>query len=263
MKGCRMPMRRHSTVETEFQKIEVWKSELSCEFRVSGAVHAWWHRDRYLTGLAWDNLAAACLLRSDGPPKSVLMLGLAGGTTLRILRQLLPKCRFTAVDIDRKVVEVAREHMHLDEIGMKVHFADAYRWASGRKERYDVIIDDCYLAGAEDVYRPEKKPGRGIDVLTELLAPGGLFLTNLVTGSGHRRVQSRTRAAFKRAFAEVRSVVTPDSYNETLVGGSKVLTGSRLREWQARFSRKKDLDYWRRLQVRAVQLRKATDSPAD
>ena len=256
-------MRRQSTVETDFQKIEVWKSEASCEFRVAGAVHAWWHRDRYLTGLAWDNLASACLLRPDGPPKSVLMLGLAGGTAMRILRQLLPKCKFTAVDIDRKVVDVAREHMALDEIGMKIHFADAYQWAGGRKERFDVIIDDCYLAGEEDVYRPEKTPGRGIDILTELLAPGGLFLTNLVTGAGHRRVQSRTRAAFKRSFPEVRSVTTPDSYNETLVGGDKVLTGSRLREWEGRFSKKKDLELWRRLQVRAVKLRKASGTPAE
>jgi spermidine synthase len=250
-----MPMRRHSTVETDYQKIEVWKSETSCEFRVSGAVHAWWHRDRFLTGLAWDNLAAACLLRPQGPPKSVLMLGLAGGTAMRILRQLLPDCRFTAVDIDQKVVEVAREHMHLDEIGMKVHLADAYQWAAGRKERYDVIIDDCYLAGEEDVFRPERKPGRGIDILTELLAPDGLFLTNLVTGSGHRRVQSRTRAAFKRTFDEVRSVTTQDSYNETLVGGSAVLLGSSLREWEDRFQRKKDLELWRRLKVRGLKVR--------
>lgn len=249
-----MSLSRKAIVETSYQQIEVWRSSAECEFRVSGAVHAWWHRDRFLTGLAWDNLAAACLLRPAGPPKSVLMLGLAGGTTLRILRQLLPKCRFTAVDIDREVVEVAREHMHLDEIGMKVHFADAYQWANGRSERYDVIIDDCYLAGEEDVYRPEKKPGRGIDILTQLLAPGGIFLTNLVTGSGHRRVQSRTRAAFKRSFDEVRSVTTPDSYNETLVGGNEVLTGTSLREWEDRFSKKKDLELWRRLHVRALQL---------
>lgn len=260
MKSCLMPMRRHSTVETDFQKVEVWKAEHTCEFRVSGAVHAWWHAERFLTGLAWDNLAAASLLRPAGPPKSVLMLGLAGGTALRILRQLLPDSRFTAVDIDRKLVDVAREHMELDEIGMKMVFADAYQWAVGRKERYDVIIDDCYLAGEEDVYRPEKKPSRGVDLLAGLLAPGGLFLTNLVTGAGHRRVQSRTRAAFKRSFAEVRTVTTPDSQNETLVGGDKVMTGTRWRDWEVRFSQRKDLEFWRRLQVRALQVSKASST---
>lgn len=249
-----MSMRRHSTVGTGFQRLEVWKSAASCEFRVAGAVHAWWHRDRLLTGLAWDNLAAGCLLAPKGPPRSVLMLGLAGGTTLRILRRLLPDCRFTAVDIDAEVVELAREHMRLDEIGVTVHLADAYRWAEGREERYDAIIDDCYLAGEDDVFRPEKKPDRGIGTFEHLIAPGGLFLTNLVTGSGHRRVQSRTRAAFRRAFGQVRSVTTPDSYNETLVGGAEVLTGSRLRDWEPCFPEKKDLEFWRRLSVRALQV---------
>lgn len=247
-----MPFRRHAIVETPFQKIEVWKSEAGCEFRVAGAVHAWWHRDRFLTGLAWDNLAAATLLRPAGPPESLLMLGLAGGTTLRILRHLLPDCRFTAVDIDPLVVQTARDHMHLDDCAAEIHFADAYQWAAGRRERFDVIIDDCYLAGTDDVFRPEKEPARGIGMLCELLAPDGLFLTNLVTGAGHRRVQSRTRAAFKRAFPEVRSVTTPDSLNETLVGGTAVLAGGALDPWLDKFAARKDRDFWKRLRVRSL-----------
>ncbi|MEM9237322.1 MAG: methyltransferase domain-containing protein [Verrucomicrobiota bacterium] len=249
-----MSLRRKATIQTDFQRIEVWSSSSECEFRVAGAVHAWWHRDRYLTGLAWDNLAAACLLRPDGPPKELLMLGLAVGTAMRILRHLLPDCEFTAVDIDREVVELARKYMRLDEIGMKVHFADAYEWAAGCRERFDVIIDDCYLAGEDDVFRPERRPGRGIDALKRLLNPGGLFLTNLVTGAGHRRLQSRTRAAFKRSFDEVRSVTTADSMNETLVGGDAVLSARVLRQWEPELSSRKDLELWRRVQVRALKV---------
>ncbi|MGE9269512.1 MAG: hypothetical protein ACQKBU_01805, partial [Verrucomicrobiales bacterium] len=88
-----MALRLVQRATTDFQQVEVWTSQSSCEFRVVEAVHAWWHRDRFLTGLAWDNLTAASLLRPDGPPKSLLMLGLAGGTTLRALRHLLPDCR--------------------------------------------------------------------------------------------------------------------------------------------------------------------------
>lgn len=247
-------MRRREIVETPFQRIEVWESDTCCEFRVAGAVHAWWHRDRFLTGLAWDNLAAGCLLRQAGPPESILMLGLAGGTTLRILRHLLPQCRFVSVDVDEGVVEAARQHMHLDDNGVEVHLADAYEWAKGCRERFDVVIDDCYLAGEEDVFRPERKPERGIEVLKGLLKPGGVFLTNLVTGAGHRRIQSRTRAAFRRAFEEVRSVTTPDSLNETLVGGDVVLSGRVLDEWEACFAKKRDRDLWRRVSVRGLKV---------
>jgi len=247
-----MPLRRHATVETPYQRVEVWKSGSCCEFRVAGAVHAWWHRERFLTGLAWDNLAAGCLLRPAGPPASLLMLGLAGGTTLRILRHLLPGCRFVAVDVDREVVGLAQEHMHLGESGVEVHFDDAYAWAAGCRERFDVVIDDCYLAGEDDVFRPERAPQRGIDVLRERVAPGGLFLTNLVTGAGHRRLQSRTRAAFRRSFGEVRSVTTWESQNETLVGGDEVLGARGLPRWSTCFAARKDRDYWRRIRVRKL-----------
>ena len=248
-----MSIRRLLSTKTDFQQVEVWRSSASCEFRVAGAVHAWWHRERFLTGLAWDNLAAASLLRPEAPPASLLMLGVAGGTTLHTLRHLLPNCQFTAVDIDAAMVELAREHMALDACGAEVHIADAYSWADDCQQRFDVIIDDCYLAGEKDVFRPERKPERGMRALRRLLTPGGLFLTNLVTGAGHRRMQSRTRAAFKRLFKEVRSVTTPDSMNETLVGGKSVLTRSSLDPWSTHFATRKDRELWKRIEVRKIK----------
>lgn len=247
-----MALKRVATETTGFQTLEIWKSTASCEFRVAGATHAWWHRDRFLTGLAWDNLAAAALLRPAGPPRSVLMLGVAGGTTLRTLRHLLPDAEITAVEIDPEILEIAREHMDLDRVGAQIHVADAYEWVRRCKRKFDVIIDDCYLAGADDVFRPERDPGRLIDTLTPAIAPGGLFVMNLVTGSGHRRLQSKTRAAARRAFPELRSVTTPDSMNEALVAGDEVSGPAALRAWGERFPHSRDRDFWSRLRVRAI-----------
>ena len=111
-------MRRTEIVHTRFQSLEIWKSDLASEFRVEGAIHAWHHKTRFLTGLAWDLIAAAALLRKEGPPKSILMLGLAGGTAFRILRKLLPDCEFTAIDIDTEIIALAKKHMHLGELGI-------------------------------------------------------------------------------------------------------------------------------------------------
>ncbi|RYD60152.1 MAG: hypothetical protein EOP83_20100, partial [Verrucomicrobiaceae bacterium] len=66
-----MPLRCHAIVDTAYQQVQIWKSERQCEFRVAGAIHAWWHERRFLTGLAWDNIAAAALLRPGGPPRSI------------------------------------------------------------------------------------------------------------------------------------------------------------------------------------------------
>jgi spermidine synthase len=243
-------MRKAATCETSFQKLEVWTSENEVEFRVEGAVHAWRHDKRYLSGLAWDNIAAACLLRPDGPPESVLMLGLAGGTSLRILRRLLPECRFTAVEIDAQIVDLAREWTHLDEIGVEVVVADAYQWLRRNRRRFDAVIDDIYLAGADDVFRPVAWEARHLDSLQKAVAPGGLLAANLVTGVGHRTMQMRFRRLFRDRFPVVRSVTTPASLNETLVGGQEVSSGRCLSKW--RFPNATDRRRWNKIKVRKL-----------
>jgi spermidine synthase len=247
-----MPLRCHAVVDTAFQQVQIWKSERQCEFRVAGAIHAWWHEKRFLTGLAWDNLAAAALLRPAGPPGSILMLGLAGGTAMRILRHLLPDCRLVAVDIDSEIVALAELNMRLDDLGIEIHIADAYAWIARCREKFDVVIDDVYLAGRDDVFRPGKSDTRQSSSLKRLLKPGGLLLANLVNGAGHRAVQIRTRAAFREGFPVVRSVTTPASLNETLVGGRDVLPLSALAAWTAKFPETTDRKLWQRLKVRRL-----------
>jgi spermidine synthase len=247
-----MSLRCHAVVDTAYQRVQIWKSDRQCEFRVAGAIHAWWHHRRFLTGLAWDNIAAAALLRPAGPPRSILMLGLAGGTAMRILRHLLPDCRLVAVDIDSEIVALAELNMKLDDLGIEIHFADAYQWIAACREKFDVVIDDVYLAGRSDVFRPGNSDSRQISSLKRLLAPGGLLLANLVNGPGHRTMQIRTRAAFREAFPVVRSVTTPESMNETLVAGRDVLPASAWAEWVRVFPDATDRKLWKRLKVRRL-----------
>lgn len=250
-----MSLRRESMVQTPFQKIEVWKSSRQCEFRVAGAIHAWFHQDRFLTGLAWDNLAAATLLHPSRQPTSILMLGLAGGTSLRILRHLLPQAHLVAVDIDPEIVLLARTHMHLDQLKANVHLADAYEWLHSSRETFDVIIDDLYLAGPTDVFRPHEADSRHLLQLRSHLNPDGIILANLVTGKGHRRSQSTARQAFRSTFPITRSVTTPASLNETLVGGTTLAPSSSLSPWLHAFTHPTDRRHWKSLRVRTLSPR--------
>jgi spermidine synthase len=246
-------MRRASVVRTGHQHLEVWRSDLATEFRVAGAVHAFHHRHRYLTGLVWDMMAAAALLGEKAEPRTLLMLGLAGGTTLRILRRLLPACRFTAVDIDGEIVRLARRHMALDDTGVEVVIGDAYRWLDQNRRTFDVVIDDIYLAGRADVFRPRTMDKRVLSVLGRCVAPGGVLAVNLVTGPGHRAVQSATRRMLRAFFPEVRSVTSPAAMNEILVAGSRVGTTRRLRGREGAFAEPADRRHWRALSVRRLR----------
>jgi len=250
--ASRARLRRIAVVRTAHQDLEIWKSHLATEFRVAGAVHAFHHRRRFLTGLVWDMLAAAALLGTREEPRSVLMLGLAGGTSLRTLRHLLPACRFTAIDIDGEIIRLARRHMALDATGVEVVIGDAYRWLRKNRQTFDVVIDDIYLAGRTDVFRPQAMDRRLLDSLHRCVAPGGVLAVNLVTGHGHRTVQSATRHILREAFADVRTVTSPRAMNEVLVAGQAVATARRLRKWDAAFAEASDRAYWRKVAVRRI-----------
>ncbi len=245
-------MRRTETVHTRFQSLEIWKSDLAVEFRVAGAIHALFHRKRFLTGLAWDLIAASALLRKDGPPRSVLMLGLAGGTAYRVLRHLLPDCKLTAIDIDPEIVGLARGHMELDTLGIEVVIGDAYGWLAKNKRKFDMVFDDIYLAGKTDVFRPRAWNPELMEHLKNAMAPGGLLAVNLVTGEGHRTMQSLTRRILSAAFPVVRSLRTPEGMNEVLVAGDAVATGRQLEKYNELFPDWRDRMYWDRVTVRRI-----------
>jgi len=244
-------MRLLTTRHTEFQSIAVWGDSREVEFRVTGAIHAWWHRDHYLTGLAWDNIAAG-VLSHPGKPKSLLMLGLGGGTSLRTLRHLLPELEITAVEIDGEMISLAREYMALDDIGANIITSDAYAWLVRNRRKFDVIFDDVYGVTSKDVARPGIYTPELLAGLRRSLAKDGVFAANLVVGQGHRNMQSAFRKFLRGQFPEVRSITTEASLNETLVGGPSLKPWRELRPRCTNFPADTDYFFWRRLRARRL-----------
>lgn len=227
-----LPLRSTRTLEervTPFNTMAVVQVGDRIDLDVEGATYATWHPARLLTGYSWDALSMACLLRSGGPPASILMLGLGGGTVARQLRRFLPDVRLVGVEIDPGVVDVARRHLHLDDSDVEVHVADAYAWLAGSDERFDVVIDDLFLTGATDVVRSRVPEGDTLALVRRRVAVGGLVVANLITDTGeHAAVRKQTRAAFRGAFKAARVVKPPRGLNEILVAGDEVATGRAL-----------------------------------
>jgi predicted membrane-bound spermidine synthase len=225
------------SITTPYNSVQVRRVGERIDLEVEGATFATWHPRTLMTGYSWDALACAALLRGGGPPKSVLVLGLGGGTVTRQLRALLPDARLVGVEIDAGIVDLARRYMHLDEQRVEAHVVDAYEYLAQTKDWFDAILDDLFLTGPNDVVRTRVPDGDTLGLLKSRLNPGGVLVANLITDSGeHRTVRLASRKAFLDGFPSVRVVTPPRGLNEILVGGDETRPRSTLGAYVGRFA---------------------------
>lgn len=242
------------SITTPFNTVTVQRVGERIDLEVEGATFATWDPQQLMTGFSWDALTCGALLRGAGPPKSVLVLGLGGGTVTRQLRAVLPDVRLVGVEIDAGVVDLARRHMHLDEQQVEAHIEDAYAFLERTTEKFDAILDDLFLTGPTDVVRTRVPDGSTLGLLRSRLAPGGVLVANLITDSGeHRSVRLASRRAFLGAFPSVRLVIPPRGLNEILVGGEDTRPRSVLDEYVGRFAEAHDQRRLREILVKPLR----------
>jgi spermidine synthase len=131
-------------------------------------------------------------------PRSVLIVGLGGGTLPRTLRQLLPATRIDVVEIDPAVVRVASRYFgftpgdktHVIESDGRVYVKRALRGT----QRYDLIMLDAF----DHEYIPEHLLTQEfLQEVKSLLAPGGVLAANTFSSSGLYEHESVT---YERVF---------------------------------------------------------------
>lgn len=134
-------------------------------------------------------------------PRSLLLIGLGGGTLPRALQQMLPEMQMDVVEIDPAVVTVAgkyfdfkaNERARVIEADGRVFVKRAVR--EGR--RYDVVMLDAF----DHEYIPEHLLTKEfLQEVKSLLAPGGVLAANTFSSSRLYEHESATYAAVFGSF---------------------------------------------------------------
>jgi spermidine synthase len=135
-------------------------------------------------------------------PKSVLIIGLGGGTLPRTLRQLVPNVRIDVVEIDPAVVRVAGRYFsfaaddktRVIEADGRVYVKRALRGT----QRYDLIMLDAF----DHEYIPEHLLTQEfLQEVKALLVPGGVLAANTFSSSGLYEHESVTyERVYERFF---------------------------------------------------------------
>jgi spermidine synthase len=94
--------------------------------------------------LPYARVLPACLAFARSPLR-LLVVGLGGGTLPRFFHRHFPEMTIDVVELDRGVVEVAKEFCGLQEDSrLHVHVADGRDFVESSRGGYDLIILDCF-----------------------------------------------------------------------------------------------------------------------
>lgn len=134
-------------------------------------------------------------------PRSILIIGLGGGTLPRALHRIVPTATIDVVEIDPAVVRVARQFFGFDandrvrvaEIDGRVFVKRAQR----EQRQYDIVMLDAF----DHEYIPEHLLTREfLQEVASLLAPGGVLAANTFSSSRLYDHESATYAAVFGTF---------------------------------------------------------------
>lgn len=158
-------------------------------------------------------LIAGFALRPDA--KSVLLVGLGGGSFPMFVRRHRPDLRIDVVELDPVVVEVATLHLGFrqdDALVVTVDDGRRFIESGGDGARWDIIVLDAY--GPESI--PEHLATRGFfEAVRARLEPDGVVVSNLWSEYANPRYPSMLRT-LEAAFPEVH-VVAPQQSESRLV----------------------------------------------
>ena len=111
-------------------------------------------------------------------PKSVLMIGLGGGSLAKFLLSHYPECTIDVIEYREKVVKVAHGYFRLPETPrLNIHIADATNKIKEiEKNKYDLILLDAF--DKSSVSPSTTKPGFIVSC-KDRLNNNGVFVINL------------------------------------------------------------------------------------
>jgi spermidine synthase len=155
-------------------------------------------------------------------PGRALIVGLGGGAMIHFLRKHDPALAIDVVEIDKAVIEVARDLFAVkadDHVAIKQ--ADGLAYLRDTRTAYDVIYLDAFLAIAKDVTDDTGTPrhlktSRFLELVRSRIAPGGAAVFNL---HNHGELESDLKA-IRAAFANVYTFRTPPDGNIIVVAST-------------------------------------------
>jgi len=145
--------------------------------------------------------------------ESAAIVGLAGGTTSRVLFNVFPQIKIDGIEIDPLIVEVGNKYFAMENDNLNVIVQDG-RWALDKSTRlYDII--------SVDAYRPPYIPWHMttvefFQIVYDHLEADGVMVINIGRGPTDRRLLDALAATVRTVFPTIYITDLSGSFNSLL-----------------------------------------------
>jgi spermidine synthase len=169
----------------------------------------------------WDYFTVAPFFVANQSPdaiKTACVIGLAGGTVAdRMTQEFGPNLQIDGVEIDPKIVDVARTYFNLNEPNVHVIVQDGRYYLRSTEKKYDMIAVDAY----HQPYIPFQMTTKEFfqEVYDHLNANGTVVVNAGRTASDYRLVDVISDT-MRSVFPNVYLIDTP-AYTNTMVIGTR------------------------------------------
>lgn len=99
--------------------------------------------------------------------KSILILGLGGGTVAKLLRQRYPDAKIIGIEIDPIMISLGKKYLSLDKYKVDIRIEDALT-SKLLNETWDLVVVDTYLGDKYVTISEEKLPKSKLTIFNRL-----------------------------------------------------------------------------------------------
>lgn len=149
--------------------------------------------------------------RQYSPAKNILILGLGGGTLVKLVNEFWPNAKITAVDIDPIMVEMGKKYLGLDTNKVKIYISDALNFLTTDKRQsetgYDLILIDLYIGFN---YPAKFEQDKFLKLVHKTLPSDGMVIFNRLYYGDKRSVAVKFGERLDKIFSKV-DVVYPEA----------------------------------------------------
>ncbi|MCG8701396.1 MAG: fused MFS/spermidine synthase, partial [Bacteroidales bacterium] len=153
--------------------------------------------------------------------KNVLMIGLGGSSIQRAYQQHYPHVKVTTVELDPKVVDVAKSYFHFQETNnMNLIIGDGRIYLRRTRKKYDLIILDAYTANRYGSYIPYTLATQEFFQLAKKHLNGNGILAYNVIGTIDEKRKNLVASLYRTiltCFPHVSLFPSSSSYNVVMI----------------------------------------------